>query len=77
MSIKATAVKHYGFAIHSLVCSPYQEALLLLFAVGGTLGIALAIFAALSGLLGALIERWLFFAEATHTVMLYYREQQD
>ena len=32
---------------------------------------------ALSGLLGALIERWLFFAEATHTVMLYYREQQD
>ncbi len=52
-------------------------ALVLLFAVGGTLGIALAIIAALSGLLGALIERWLFFAEATHTVMLYYREQQD
>ena len=51
--------------------------MVLLFAVGGTLGIALAIIAALSGLLGALIERWLFFAEATHTVMLYYREQQD
>jgi len=51
--------------------------MVLLFAAGGTLGIALAVIAALSGLLGALIERWLFFAEATHTVMLYYREQQD
>jgi DMSO reductase anchor subunit len=28
--------------------------------------------AALAALLGILIERWLFFAEATHTVMLYY-----
>ena len=52
-------------------------AMVLLFSAGGTLGIALAVIAALSGLLGALIERWLFFAEATHTVMLYYREQRD
>lgn len=33
---------------------------------------AAAILAALSGLLGVLIERWLFFAEARHTVTLYY-----
>ena len=33
----------------------------------------LAIFlAAVAGSLGVLLERWLFFAEATHTVMLYY-----
>jgi sulfite dehydrogenase (quinone) subunit SoeC len=32
----------------------------------------LALLAALSGLAGVLIERWLFFAEATHTVTLYY-----
>jgi DMSO reductase anchor subunit len=49
-------------------------ALVLLFAAGGPLGIALAAVAAVSGLLGALIERWLFFAEATHTVALYYHE---
>lgn len=51
-------------------------AMVVLFALGGYLGIALAIIAALSGLLGALIERWLFFAEATHTVTLYYRGQE-
>ena len=28
--------------------------------------------AAIAALLGLLIERWLFFAEATHTVTLYY-----
>jgi DMSO reductase anchor subunit len=32
----------------------------------------LALLAALSGIAGVLIERWLFFAEATHTVTLYY-----
>jgi sulfite dehydrogenase (quinone) subunit SoeC len=33
---------------------------------------ALAVLAALSGLSGVLIERWLFFAEAKHSVTLYY-----
>jgi sulfite dehydrogenase (quinone) subunit SoeC len=33
---------------------------------------ALAVLAAGSAVLGALIERWLFFAEARHTVSLYY-----
>jgi sulfite dehydrogenase (quinone) subunit SoeC len=36
------------------------------------LAIALSLVAALSGSLGILVERWLFFAEARHTVMLYY-----
>ena len=31
-----------------------------------------AVLAALSAILGVLIERWLFFAEAKHTVTLYY-----
>ena len=34
--------------------------------------IPLTFFAFLFGMIGILIERWLFFAEATHTVMLYY-----
>jgi DMSO reductase anchor subunit len=38
----------------------------------GLLAFAFALLAALSGLAGVLIERWLFFAEATHTVTLYY-----
>jgi sulfite dehydrogenase (quinone) subunit SoeC len=38
----------------------------------GALAAILALLAALSGLAGVLIERWLFFAEATHTVTLYY-----
>lgn len=36
-------------------------------------GAVLAGFAALAVLIGTAIERWLFFATATHTVMLYYR----
>jgi DMSO reductase anchor subunit len=34
--------------------------------------VAIALFAAMSALLGTLAERWLFFAEARHTVTLYY-----
>ena len=37
---------------------------------------AAALLAALSAALGVVIERWLFFAEATHAVMLYYGEQK-
>ena len=39
---------------------------------GGALATLLALLAALSGIAGVSIERWLFFAEATHTVTLYY-----
>jgi DMSO reductase anchor subunit len=49
-------------------------ALLLAFALaGGTGGARLLLgLGAVSALLGILIERWLFFAEAEHLVMLYY-----
>ncbi|HUC19811.1 MAG TPA: DmsC/YnfH family molybdoenzyme membrane anchor subunit [Acetobacteraceae bacterium] len=36
------------------------------------LALAAAVIAALLALIGIFVERWLFFAEATHTVMLYY-----
>ncbi len=38
----------------------------------GVVAALLAFVSAVSGMLGVLIERWLFFAEAKHTVMLYY-----
>jgi sulfite dehydrogenase (quinone) subunit SoeC len=37
----------------------------------------LALLAALSGIAGVVIERWLFFAEATHTITLYYGRRAD
>ena len=46
--------------------------MVLAWVTGGTIAAALAILAAASALTGILIERWLFFAEAKHTVMLYY-----
>ena len=39
---------------------------------GGWPGMGLALLAVVLGMGGVLIERWLFFAEAKHTVMLYY-----
>ena len=41
-------------------------------ALPGPAAVAVAILAALLGIAGAVVERWLFFAEAKHTVMLYY-----
>ncbi|MGO8916122.1 MAG: dimethyl sulfoxide reductase anchor subunit family protein [Stellaceae bacterium] len=41
-------------------------------ALSSVLAAPAAILAALSGTAGVLVERWLFFAEAKHTVMLYY-----
>ncbi|MDE2335333.1 MAG: dimethyl sulfoxide reductase anchor subunit [Rhodospirillales bacterium] len=57
------AVLGAGFAVPAL--------LLLLGIAGGPLGV-LAPVAALLSLIGTLGERWLFFAEATHTQALYY-----
>jgi DMSO reductase anchor subunit len=54
-----------GFAGTSLLT-------LLAWLSSGVLAAGLALLAALSGLAGVLIERWLFFAEAAHTVTLYY-----
>ena len=42
-----------------------------LIVAGGT-GVIAAAAAVVSGALGLVIERWLFFAEAKHTVTLYY-----
>jgi DMSO reductase anchor subunit len=39
---------------------------------GGDVGIAAALVAVLSAGLGLVVERWLFFAEAKHSVTLYY-----
>jgi DMSO reductase anchor subunit len=44
----------------------------LLSLVSGSVGIAAALLAAVSMALGLVVERWLFFAEAEHIVMLYY-----
>lgn len=41
-------------------------------AVTGRFATIIALVSAISAMLGILIERWLFFAEAKHTVMLYY-----
>jgi DMSO reductase anchor subunit len=40
--------------------------------IGGVLAAGLSVLAAASQLFGLLVERWLFFAEAKHTVTLYY-----
>ncbi|MGE4221225.1 MAG: dimethyl sulfoxide reductase anchor subunit family protein [Alphaproteobacteria bacterium] len=50
---------------------PMLLTLLAFFAGNGTAG-WLSVPAALLGLLGILVERWLFFAEAKHAVTLYY-----
>jgi len=48
--------------------------LILQLLLGGWLGLACALLAAASASAGLLVERWLFFAEARHKVMLYYGE---
>ncbi len=58
----------------ALVAGFAAPALLLALALvtGGALAGLLAVSAALVMLLGLVVERWLMFAEATHTVALYY-----
>ncbi|EDP64851.1 DMSO reductase chain C [alpha proteobacterium BAL199] len=46
--------------------------LLIAAAVGGGAAVVPVFLAALSGSAGAVVERWLFFAEATHVVTTYY-----
>jgi DMSO reductase anchor subunit len=48
---------------------------LLVLSSAGVLAGLLASLAAAAGLVGVAIERWLFFAEARHTVTLYYRRR--
>jgi len=54
---------------------PLVGLIALLALIPGWWDLPLALLAATGALLGTLIERWLFFAEATHTVTLYYGRQ--
>jgi sulfite dehydrogenase (quinone) subunit SoeC len=58
-------VRLVGFALPGLLT-------LLALVVGGVIGVVAAGLAVVGGALGLVAERWLFFAEAKHTVMLYY-----
>ena len=40
--------------------------------IGGGIALPALALAAITSIAGLLLERWLFFAEATHTVTLYY-----
>jgi len=52
---------------------PAAASLVLLLGLPGTPQIAVALLSIVSAATGVLVERWLFFAEAEHVVMLYYR----
>jgi DMSO reductase anchor subunit len=56
-----------------LFLMPIVMGLLLLLNLPQPIQIVIAALAAISASAGVLIERWLFFAEAEHVVMLYYR----
>jgi DMSO reductase anchor subunit len=60
-----TVARIAGFAIPAL-------ATLVALPSAGAVGEAAALVAVLVAALGLVVERWLFFAEARHTVMLYY-----
>jgi sulfite dehydrogenase (quinone) subunit SoeC len=65
------AARLRGIALAAGFAAPAALALLAL--AGAPAAAALLALGALLALLGVLVERWLMFAEATHTVMLYYR----
>lgn len=56
-----------------LFALPIVAGFLLLLQLPGRLQIAIALLSVLSASIGVLVERWLFFAEAEHVVVLYYR----
>jgi DMSO reductase anchor subunit len=56
-----------------LFALPIAAMLLLLLKLPGPLPSVIALLSVLGAGVGVLIERWLFFAEAEHVVMLYYR----
>ncbi len=67
------AVKLRGMAAMLLFLLPLAGMLLLLIEPPHAVQWAVAAAALLSTTIGVLMERWLFFAEAEHVVMLYYR----
>jgi len=50
-------------------------ATLVMFGAEGGLGMILAVVALVGGMIGIALERWLFFAQAKHTVQLFYGEK--
>lgn len=71
---RAHARKLRRVAALTLFAAPAALLALMLFLAAGHPGLALswALIAIVSAGVGVLIERWLFFAEATHVAMLYY-----
>jgi sulfite dehydrogenase (quinone) subunit SoeC len=67
------AAKLRRIALAAGFAAPFGLTLLAL-VLGGWPGAAAALLAAALAQLGVFVERWLFFAEARHTVMLYYGE---
>jgi len=65
------AVKLRRIALGAGFAAPFLLTLLAL-VTGGAVAIAASLIAAVVAMLGVVIERWLFFAEAKHTVTLYY-----
>lgn len=57
----------------SLFAVPIVAELLLLLRLPGLLPVAIALASVLSAGIGVLVERWLFFAQAEHVVVVYYR----
>jgi len=68
---KASVLKVFVFALGFLV-----PGLMLAWVFGQQGGLAAPIIAALSGIAGTAVERWLFFAEARHVVNLYHGAQR-
>jgi DMSO reductase anchor subunit len=67
------ADKLRGMAAMLLYLLPLAASLLLLINPPHTVQLAIAAISVLSAAIGVLMERWLFFAEAEHVAMLYYR----
>jgi DMSO reductase anchor subunit len=61
----------------TLFAVPIATGIPLLLNLPNFIQIAFAALAVLSAAVGVLVERWLFFAEAEHVVMLYYRGGAD
>jgi DMSO reductase anchor subunit len=67
------AEKLRRLSVALLFLLPLVAALLLLLGLPNPVQIAIALLSAISATAGVFTERWLFFAEAEHVVMLYYR----
>jgi len=67
------AAKLRNMATLLLFLVPLVASVLLLVGLPETVALIVAALSALSMALGVLVERWLFFAEAEHVVVVYYR----